>query len=109
VASGATTFWAYYGTDMHENDPTAVWAEDYALVEHFGTAPTAEEPLVDSTGTRRGELVGDAPVVTVDAGGDGVAQLGNGRLQYAGNIGGDQDRIAISSVVSLTAEQLSAL
>ena len=109
VASGATTFWAYYGTDTHENDPTAVWAEDYALVEHFGTAPTAEEPLVDSTGTRRGELVGDAPVVTVDAGGDGVAQLGNGRLQYAGNIGGDQDRIAISSVVSLTAEQLSAL
>lgn len=109
VTSGATTFWAYYGTDERENDPTEVWAEDYALVEHFAAAPTSDEPLIDSTGTRRGVLVGDAPAITVDADGDSIAQLGSGRLQYAGDVGGDQDRIAISSVASLTAEQLSAL
>ncbi|GGD72410.1 hypothetical protein GCM10007269_14440 [Microbacterium murale] len=109
VASGATTFWAYYGTEQHENDPTAVWAEDYSLVEHFASAPTADESLIDSTGTRHGQLVGDAPTVTIDADGDGVAQLGGGRLQYAGDVGGDQDRIAISSVVSLTEEQRAAL
>ncbi|WP_162893344.1 DUF2341 domain-containing protein [Microbacterium halotolerans] len=106
--SGATTIWAYYGTDDIENDPAAVWAEDYALVEHFGTAPVEGEALVDSTGTRRGELVGGEITVNADDG-DGTALLGEGRLQYTGDVGGQQDRIAISSVVSLTAEQLTAL
>lgn len=109
VRSGATTIWAYYGTDQIENDPTAVWAEDYSLVEHFGTAPVEGEALVDSTGTRQGELVGGEISVSVDEDGDGTAQLGSGRLQYDGDVGGDQDRIAISSVISLTADQLEAL
>lgn len=108
VRSGATTIWAYFGTDELTNDPTAVWAEDYSLVEHFGTAPVAGEALVDSTGTRRGELVGDQITVDVNDG-DGTAQLGSARLQYAGDVGGQQDRISISSVVSLTEEQLGAL
>src|SRR5690606_24325710 len=53
--------------------------------------------------------VGDEIPVTVDGDGDGVAQLGSARLQYAGDVGGHHDRIAISSVVTPTNEQPAAL
>ncbi|WP_378040852.1 DUF2341 domain-containing protein [Citricoccus parietis] len=111
AAHAATTIWAYYGTDQGQHDPAAVWDEDYALVEHFGAgagAVEAGEPLVDSTGDNQGAIVGDPLELSVE-GGDGRAQFGATRLQYPGDVGGQQDRISISSVVSVTSSQLNAL
>jgi len=106
-AHEATTLWAYYGTQEGADDPAAVWAEDYALVEHFATSAEAGDTIEDSTGAHAGEVVGGGLEATSE--GDGTAQLGGARLQYRGDVGGDQDRISISSVISLTDDQVASL
>lgn len=104
-AHEATTLWAYYGTDEAGNDPTRVWRDDYALVEHFATSAEEGEMLEDSTGAHAGEVTGGA----LETSEGGTAQLGGTRLQYRGDVGGDQDTISISSVVRLTDDQLASL
>ncbi|WP_127818430.1 metallophosphoesterase [Microbacterium sp. CPCC 204701] len=107
-AQSATTLWAYYGGAETRNDPTEVW-NDYALVEHFAGDLTAGEEQTDSSGTATGLLVGADLTSTVSDRGTGQARFEGSRLQYGGDVGGDHDRISISGVYSLTADDISAL
>ena len=103
-AHGASTVWGYFGTQELPAAPQKVWEGDYALVEHFAEDVEEGGTLTDSTGRGEGTAVGGDLTAEVEAG-DGRAALGDVRLQYPGDIGGHADRFAISSVVSLTAEQ----
>lgn len=108
-AESATVLWAYYGGADVANDPTRVWEVDYALVEHFGQARAAGQTVTDSTGTAEGTLVGADLDASVSDRGTGQARFEGSRLQYPGDIGGDQDRISISGVYALTAADVAAM
>lgn len=107
-AESATVLWAYFGGSDTPNDPTRVWEADYALVEHFGSDIAAGEHI-DSTGAAAGTLVGADLATSVSDRGTGQTRFEASRLQYPGDIGGDFDRISISGVYSLTADDLAAL
>lgn len=109
AAQSATTVWAYFGTDQGKNAAAQVWADDYSLVEHFAKNSANGTSFTDSTGKATASVVGADWNTALADGGDGAAALGAARLQYSGDIGGGYDRIAISSVVSLTAAQLGAM
>jgi hypothetical protein len=109
AAESAATIWAYYDTTQGINSAAKVWAGDYSLVEHFATSATAGNSVTDSTGKASGVATGGDWTATAATDGDSVADLGSSRLQYAGDIGGDYDRIAISSVISVTAAELATL
>lgn len=109
AATSSTTLWVYLGGEAVENDPTAVWGEDYELVEHMAGDTAAGDARTDSTGARRGTVVGGDLAASVGQDGVGATTMGGARLEYGGDVGGDQDRISISSVYSLTPDQLGAL
>ncbi|HIZ37882.1 MAG TPA: DUF2341 domain-containing protein [Candidatus Ruania gallistercoris] len=109
AAESAQTIWAYFGTTAGTPDPARVWTEDYALVEHFAGSAEAGATMTDSTGRQEGEVIGGDIASSVTESGEASARLEGARLQYAGDVGGQHDRISISSVVSLTEEQLAAL
>lgn len=108
-AGSAQQVWAYFGGGAPDNDPTAVWGEDYALVEHFGSDTASGERRTDSTGRHAGLVVGDDLATATSERGTGQARFAGSRLQYPGDVGGHHDRIAISGVYSLTEEDLAAL
>ncbi|WP_308800030.1 DUF2341 domain-containing protein [Agromyces silvae] len=108
-AESAAVLWAYYGGGETANDPTRVWAGDYALVEHFGEPRRSGDTVVDSTGTASGTLVGADLDAVVSDRGTGQTRFEGSRLQYPGDIGGDFDRISISGVYALTAGDIAAL
>ncbi|RBQ18332.1 hypothetical protein DP939_20925 [Spongiactinospora rosea] len=108
-ARSARQVWAYFGGGAPGNDPTAVWGEAYSLVEHFGGGTASGERRTDSTGRQSGLVVGGDITTGHSERGTGQARFGASRLQYAGDVGGGHDRIAISGVYSLTEEDLAAL
>lgn len=109
AAKTGTTVWVYFGTGQGKQSAAQVWSDDYSLVEHFAANAAKGTSLADSTGKASAAVVGADWTTSVDDRGDGKAELGAARLQYGGDIGGGHDRIAISAVVSLTADQLSAM
>lgn len=108
-ARSAQQVWAYFGGGAPANDPTAVWGEDYALVEHFGGDAASGAERTDSTGRQTGLVVGDDLTSEISERGTGAARFAGSRLQYAGDVGGGYDRISISGVYSLTEDDLAAL
>ncbi|MEV0828496.1 DUF2341 domain-containing protein [Nonomuraea rubra] len=108
-ARSARQVWAYFGGGAPGNDPTAVWGEAYSLVEHFGSGTASGERRTDSTGRQSGLVVGANLATGASERGTGQARFEGSRLQYAGDVGGGHDRIAISGVYSLTEEDLAAL
>jgi predicted phosphodiesterase len=109
AAGSAQQVWAYFGGGASGNDPTAVWGEDYTLVEHFGAATASGERRTDSTGRHSGLVVGDDLATGTSERGTGQARFAGSRLQYPDDVGGHHDRIAISGVYSLTEEDLAEL
>ncbi|GGI09160.1 DUF2341 domain-containing protein [Isoptericola cucumis] len=107
-ARSATTVWAYYGGGAAAGDPAAVWSEDYALVEHFGRDEAGGERRADSTGRATGVVVGEDLEGTVSDRGTGQTRFESSRLEYGGDVGGDLDRIAVSGVYSVTADDVAA-
>ncbi|MDR1427012.1 MAG: DUF2341 domain-containing protein, partial [Bifidobacteriaceae bacterium] len=109
-ARSVTTLWVYYGGDANTaNNPTAVWAEDYALVEHFATGGAPGGLVADSTGHATGALTGAALTATPSADGSAGATFTGSKLTYGGDLGGDFDRIAISAIVAVDENDLAAM
>ncbi|WP_129783356.1 DUF2341 domain-containing protein [Promicromonospora panici] len=108
-AGGARPVWAYFGGGAAANDPTAVWGEQYSLVEHFGSDAASGDDRTDSTGRQTGLVVGDDLTAEASERGTGQARFAGSRLQYPGDVGGGYDRISISGVYSLTEDDLAGL
>ncbi|MEE6281715.1 metallophosphoesterase [Georgenia sp. MJ170] len=109
AAGSATTVWAYYGGSGAGNDPTQVWGEDYALVEHLATPSEAGEARTDSTGTQTGTVVGDGLDTVESSLGTMATDFGGARIEYPGDVGGDHDRFTVSTVSVITDAELATL
>ncbi|MCT2581834.1 metallophosphoesterase [Actinophytocola gossypii] len=108
-ARSATTVWAYFGGGDDTNDPADVWSDGYALVEHLDTASEGGDRVPDSTGRHTGTVIGGRLETTTTGAGTTGSVFGDARIQYPGDVGGDHDRFTVSTLYSLTEDQLAAL
>src|SRR5690606_16974435 len=97
--------WAYFGGAAVDNDPSDVWSNHYLLGEHFDEDIAAGARHVDSTGRATGELIGaDLSSTVTDQG--AAAKSDGSRHQYPDNIGANQRSLAVSTVYSLTPDDV---
>lgn len=108
-AEAASVIWAYFGGGNSANDPTQVWSGGYSLVEHLAEASEGGETRVDSTGTQAGTVVGEALTTVESTNGTTAADFGQSRIEYPGDVGGDFDRFTLSSIYTLTEDELAGL
>lgn len=103
----AAIVWAYFGGGAPHNDPTNVWSDGYALVDHMNvdTASAGQRP--DSTGKAVGRLRGPALTAATSERGTAETRFAGSRIEYAGNIGGDYDQITVSGLYTFTAADVA--
>ncbi len=101
-ANSAAGLWVYFGGVTGCEDSHAVWSDSYALVEHF-----AGQIGSDSTGEQTGTVTGELQSVAVN-GNKGAAFNGSSMITYE-SIGDDFNQTSVSAIVSLTAEDVTAM